>query len=222
MNTTKFNMLHHICVTAGFTKRGKAYFRINGDGVLQVIKLQYERAFSEKILSVGLFSMYGRLEPEWFTSIGCITRYDILNCYDQTERSLVFAPAIDVQVDMLRRKALSWLDSIVTQKQLITAITKLDRSWNDDLKFAPYLACGEINHAKKVVREILAQHEFAYYSRSMMGDHPSLDVLAREEQEDNDLYQLLKMIDRADPEEINNYLQSNYARNRGYAKFCMK
>lgn len=63
----------------GFSKRGDAFFRILGDGVLQVLKFEYEPCFTHYSLNVGLFSMYSELRESWFTSSGCIPRYCVMN-----------------------------------------------------------------------------------------------------------------------------------------------
>ena len=61
----------------GFARRGAAFFRVWGDGVLQVLKFERQRIYQVHDLSIGVFSMYGRLYPEWFTSSGCIPRASI-------------------------------------------------------------------------------------------------------------------------------------------------
>ena len=63
----------------GFVRRGSAFFRVWGDGVLQVIKFQHESVFEVQHLNVGVFSMYGKLLPQWFTSSGCIPRMPVVN-----------------------------------------------------------------------------------------------------------------------------------------------
>lgn len=135
---------------------------------------------------------------------------------------LVFAVPLQTQLDMLGSQVLPWLDSIDTQKKLIRTITKLDPRWNDSLKIGPYLACGEMNHAKKVVREILAQHDFGRISRSRYREDSNGLLILKREQEDDNLQALLEMIARGDPNEINAYLKDNYSRNMEYAKFCTK
>lgn len=62
-----------------FVRRGSAFFRVWGDGVLQVLKFERQRGDQVHNLSVGVFSLYGRLWPEWFTSGGCIPRGSIVN-----------------------------------------------------------------------------------------------------------------------------------------------
>lgn len=61
----------------GFVRRGSAFFRVWGDGVLQVMKFERQNIHEVHDLSIGVFSMYGRLYPEWFTSNGCIPRASI-------------------------------------------------------------------------------------------------------------------------------------------------
>lgn len=63
----------------GFFRRGNAYFRIMGDGVLQLLKFEHERCFSHLSLCVGLYSMYSELEQRLFTSSGCIPQYSVMN-----------------------------------------------------------------------------------------------------------------------------------------------
>lgn len=72
MNPT--NLLKEALAGTGFVRRGSAFFRVWGDGVLQVLKFERERVYRVPGLCVGVFSMYGRLEPQWFTSLGCIPR----------------------------------------------------------------------------------------------------------------------------------------------------
>ena len=71
------NLLKKALQGTDFVRRGSAFFRVWGDGVLQVLKFQHQRGDKVYDLSVGVFSMYGRLNPEWFTSGGCIPRASI-------------------------------------------------------------------------------------------------------------------------------------------------
>ena len=71
------NLLKVALQGTGFVRRGSAFFRVWGDGVLQVLKFERQRIYQVHDLRVGVFSMYGRLYPEWFTSGGCITRASI-------------------------------------------------------------------------------------------------------------------------------------------------
>lgn len=66
----------------GFVRRGSAFIRVWGDGVLQVLKFERQRGDAVPDLHVGVFSMYGRLYPQWFTSLGCIPRRSIVRFLD--------------------------------------------------------------------------------------------------------------------------------------------
>lgn len=222
MDMLLFDELKKICIASGFTQKGKTFFRLVGDGVLQIIKCKYQRNLGGDIISIGLLSMYGYLQSKWFTASGSIPRYSIINCFYQNNIPLILAVPLQTQLDMLDNQVLPWLDSIDTQKKLIRAITKLDPRWNDRLKIGPYLACGEMNHAKKVVREILAQHDLGRISRSQYCEDSNGLLILKKEQEGDNLQALLEMITREDPDELNTYLKDNYARNMDYAKFCTK
>lgn len=58
-----------------FMRRGNAFFRVVGDGVLQIIKMEYEVHDGTHYLRFGLFSMYGEMEKRMFTGNGCIPNY---------------------------------------------------------------------------------------------------------------------------------------------------
>ena len=76
------NLLKVALQGTGFVRRGSAFFRVLGDGVLQVLKFERHSIYKVHDLSVGVFSMYGRLYPEWFTSSGCIPRASIASFID--------------------------------------------------------------------------------------------------------------------------------------------
>lgn len=228
-----------ICTDAGFKARGKTFFRVIGDGVLQVVKLRaLERSMGQQI-SVGLFSMYGQLRPEWFTATGSITRYPIEQCVNHRSHALppffapgqeqnvrmvvdgkiipfatsktqktAFAPGIYAQVEMLRTDGIAWLDSIQDQKQLAKELCTLDKRWTDGLKFAPYLASGNISAARKVAKDLLAQDTRYEFWGVRDPDRPDYALL-------------LQMLKREDPEEIKDYLMKNFERNAQRAQFCM-
>lgn len=222
MDAPFFDRLKNLCTTSGFTQKGKTFFRLVGDGVLQVVKCEYQRNLRGDIISVGLFSMYGYMQPKWFTATGCIPRYSIISCLYQNNIPLTFAIPPQTQLDILEANVLPWLDTINTQKRLISAITKLDPRWYDSLKIGPYLACDEINHAKKVIRSILAQHNFERTYRIKFCEDSQEMLILEPAQGDENLHSLLEMISRENLEEIDKYLKVNYERNIKYASFCRK
>lgn len=222
MNGSHFEEVKRICVTSGFVQKGNTFYRVRGDGVLQLIKHQYERAFQSYFIYIGLFSMYGKLLPRLFTDRGSIARYSVVNCFNQNALPQICAPSLETQTAMLCGRVIPWLDTIDTQKKMVTAISRMDRRWNDDLKIWPYLACGESNHAKKVIREIIGQHSYAVSTRQGTQDYSPNRVTEQVKRDDNALFELLELIDSANQAEINMYLQQNYERNLRYASFCRK
>ena len=79
IRSTPASLLKVALQGTGFVRRGSAFFRVWGDGILQVLKFERHSIYEVHDLSVGVFSMYGRLQPEWFTSGGCIPRGSIAN-----------------------------------------------------------------------------------------------------------------------------------------------
>ena len=116
MNHT--DLLKNALQGTGFVRRGAAFFRIWGDGVLQVLKFERERVYQVYDLSVGIFSMYGNLYPEWFTSGGCIPRgsavnfvglrfvdgYLSPNCFTKTDNGQFLYNEFPISVDLKRQK----------------------------------------------------------------------------------------------------------------------
>lgn len=111
------NLLKDALQGTGFVRRGSAFFRVWGDGVLQVLKFERHSIFEVHDLSVGIFSMYGRLYPEWFTSSGCIPRGSVAsfvglrfvdyylspNCFTKTDNGQFFYAGLPVSVDSTQR-----------------------------------------------------------------------------------------------------------------------
>lgn len=219
MDEFSFQKMRTLCRSAGFAQKGKAFFRVWGDGVLQVVKCQYERVFRADMLYVGLHSMYGPLQPRHFTAGGCIARYPVSNCY--LLNGLPSASTIEAQLDMLKNGVMPWLDTIDTQKKLVTTISKLDGRWNDSAKIGPFLACGEHNHAKKVIKEIIGAYSYAMVRSVRPKDSSVEDMVTRVRQEKEPYYGIIEIIDRGE-EAIAAYLQSNFEENLHYAKFCVE
>lgn len=111
------NLLKGALQGTGFVRRGSAFFRVWGDGVLQVLKFERQSIHEVHDLSIGIFSMYGRLYPEWFTSSGCIPRGSIArfvglrfvdyylspNCFKKTDNGQFYYDGFPVSVDSTHR-----------------------------------------------------------------------------------------------------------------------
>lgn len=159
-----------------FTRRGKAFFRVVGDGVLQTIKAGYEIHGSFYELSIGLDSMYSPLKADWLTSFGCIPAYNISNLIGKDSAKSVYLTSdrvlmsnlisIEEQVQLLWDKGIPWLDGILTQRKLADAMCQLESDvskiyWNDSRKLGAFLACKDYGHAEYAIFRILHQHQSA-------------------------------------------------------------
>ena len=220
MDDIYLELMKDICTAAGFTPKGRAFFRVVGDGVLQVVKCQYERRLHADFVYIGLHSMYSALHPRYFTATGCTARYSIVNCVEQNNRPQVCAPNQQMQLQMLQDQVVSWLNGLNTQKKLLSAISKLDNRWNDSTKIGPYLACGECNHAKKVIKAIIGDHAFSQIRKTAKCEETVDELLARVYNEQESCYGIIEIIDRGN-DAIRTYLQTNYTKNIQRAKFCV-
>lgn len=111
------NLLKIALRETGFVRRGSAFFRVWGDGVLQVLKFERQSIYKVHHLKIGIFSMYGRLRPEWFTSSGCIPRGSIAsfvglrfvdnylspNCFTKTDNGQYLYDGFSVSIDQTQR-----------------------------------------------------------------------------------------------------------------------
>lgn len=68
MDLLSFEELQRSCIVFGFQRQGKTFFRLIGDGVLQIIKCKYQRKLGGDSISIGLCSMYSYLQPQCFTA----------------------------------------------------------------------------------------------------------------------------------------------------------
>ena len=219
------NLIAPMLKERGFVKRGSAFFRIHGDGVVQV--LQYQRQSDGYYLYMGLHSMYGELLKQWFTFWGCIPRYEILlldgkrELPDRWERKGLDTDRM--QAELLREKGIPFLNGIRTQKELADAIFSLDGHWNDDMKFAPLLSCKDYENAAQVLSAIIRQHETV---RKLKQEYLSEEDFRKHQERWEPVTahfrELLDMTRRCDDGEIRKWLEQNYAVNADYAKFCLK
>lgn len=234
--------LYSVATERGFTKRGKAYFRVHGDGVLQVIKFEFERCFSHHSLDIGLHSMYGELQKQWFTSSGCIPRYQVVklegkrNTVDLTMENGLTCFAVTTpenQLQILLSKGFDWFETINTQRKLADALCYLDTQgdcsviWNDSQKLWPYLADENYAMAEKVLSAIIEQHMsvLPYDDEKRTFGWTEAECEHRRQrilQEDWILRQIQGWIHDDNRSAIQSFLEQNLATNSKFARFCMK
>lgn len=240
-----FDNISILCKCHGFRKRGKAFFREIGDGVLQVMKYNYRTSpWQQEYITVGLLSMYGELEPQWLTSGGCIPRYHVRwldkavkdrwgcvissGCLYQEDIDETHTWRIDVP--FLESTVIPYLDSVDNQHKAAAAMMYLDIEaqevygrqviWNDDLKYAPFLYSGNYENATKVIQAIISQYEFAFSrNREIWTSEQCQRFISMNEPESQKLQYLLRIAENRDAVEARRYLQANYDNNLKLTKF---
>lgn len=239
--------LADLCLSHGFTRRGKAFFRVHGDGVLQTIKFEYERAFSHYVLMFSIDSMYSSLSDAWFSSQRCPINQTIVSLVGSRDAVQVYLTESNEvhfrvilpseQLDILENIGLLMMDSVDTQAKLSAKLIDLNKIdggsiiWNDPRKICPYLMSNDYENAERVVCAILRQHICAYQAME------KLDICIRElpwtkedilyympwfKSEDDELLRIYYWIINKDTIQIQRYLKENYERNYKKAKFCIK
>ena len=151
------NLLKKALQGTDLVRRGSAFFRVWGDGVLQVLKFQHQRGNKVYDLSVGVFSMYGNLWPEWFTSGGCIPRGSVASfvglrfvdgylspkCFTKTDNGSFLYNGFPVSLDFKRQK---WDENgeyvryFFTEEQQICILIEKVISWLDDMATQSFAA----------------------------------------------------------------------------------
>lgn len=144
------NLLKDALQGTGFVRRGSAFFRVWGDGVLQVLKFQREPSYRVHHLNVGIFSMYGRLYPEWFTSGGCIPRGNVASfvglrfvegylspaCVTKTDNGLFLCDGFPISVNpkrwMLDSNGEQW-EYVFTAEQQVHILMEKVLPWLNDM-----------------------------------------------------------------------------------------
>lgn len=222
-----------------FTQRGTAFFRVYGDGILQVVKLKKQHPFSHYAIQFGLFSMYDSLEPAWFSSAGAIPQYDFVNllgeqttlrCQSDGQFFQADPISIDEQHEVMCSVGISFLNKIHTQSELINAYHYLDpvRYGNDyppnmDIfQFAPYLYIGERESANSIIEAYLCLHKIPENKRATAADileamqelNPGRKLLPS----DIELARQADLVRNATLEEIQSWLHTNYSRNQKYLR----
>ena len=236
-------LIADILLPHNFKKRGKAFFRVHGDGILQVVKAEKERTVRGPLLRLGFHSLYSKWNPLWITSRGCIPSYEIANLignhFSLRERDpslpegwmdahMLEAIPLTEQIEILAQHGVSILNAMITQQQLLDTMFALEVTqfgsvrWNDEKKIAPALACGNREIAERAIQAILDQHELARASHEKHSSPKDYQAwLERMQQLDAPLYDFFNLVRSGKKAAIRAYLSANYESNRKTAKFCI-
>ena len=229
--TQAFQNLANLCESNNFIRRGRAFFRNHGDGVLQVLKVEKIRHWDAYEISLDLFSMYDEeLESRSFSAKSCDVRYALVifcgkQCAEYSEKvgdhyeSRIIS--LDAQVALLEKTVMPFLDNIRTQAQLAAAMCKLDELtynmtviWNDLHKYTPFLSSGDYLSAQKVIQSILSQHKSAMESRKETASPQQYEeYCAFIHEQDKLLHQKLQLARSEERAAIETLLKENFERN---------
>lgn len=84
MNIQEVNLCtSKLVLPQGFYKKRNAFFRVLGDGVMQVLKWEYDIREKLHFLNFGLVSLYEELEEKDFTPSWCCTKYCAMHLIDK-------------------------------------------------------------------------------------------------------------------------------------------
>ncbi len=227
-----------LCSSHGFKRRGKVYFRVIGDGILQAMKLSYERVFQHYSLDVGFRSMYDENKKDDFTAKSIVPYYSI--CCLQGEQTAVLCKMVDEfvsvhvlsvqdQLAILKEDGFAWLDTVNNHKKLSKTLCELDQTgggsiiWHDREKFVPYLVTEDYASADYVLAAILQQHLYVKAWTTLPWTDDDFRRYAREyPDKDEWVLRMHDMIASKDYTRIRAYLDENYARNMTFAKFLRR
>jgi len=227
--------LESMCQEHSFLQRGRSFFRLYSQNVLQVIMFRYERCFEHYSLDIGLMSIYSEPDPEFFSSSSALPNYSI--CCLNNQSTAVSMTEIDGhvnlnitspsdQLDILNQKGFDWLDSISSQAKLLEALCYLDKAayqgivWNDMQKLAPYLSLGDYRSANMVISAILDQHLGPKsFATPPWTSEDYLRFSNTFPNKDKDLLQIYHWIQEKNEQSIKNYLVQNRTQNLKYGYF---
>ena len=206
----------------GFYRKGMTMFRLHGDGVLQILKLEKERLSKQWAISLGLQSVYMESLPRWFTSLGSIPRYFVHHIAGERNLINLKTTRFEHEMKILEEKGYSWLDGIITQETLAEAICFLDIVFSgsvicsDSMKFAPYLHSAQYDQAENVITSMLERNHYAeevMQQWQWAKESDGGEYMERIHDDNMKLEKLLQMVRNRDLKEIQDYLKSNYTAN---------
>ena len=237
------NFVHvtEISRDAGFSKRGAAFFRVCGSDVLQVLLYtKNESPFHSEVISVGLFSLYSELLPQWLTARGCIPsynsryisapRWELEHAYKEAsvkslsllEDVLVFHFHLDDFVNC----TIPFLNTINTQKKMLEGIDFLEYvscsqkpenpkdalRWTDMNKYAPYLFERQYDQAERIAQTLLDLWHVDQLDQDLSDLDPRAEALR----------QKILLARGGNPQEIQTFLVKNFQRNLELTAFCRR
>lgn len=240
--TATFELFRDICIAHGFKQKKHSFFRVYGDGVLQVLKYEFKtRPFWSERIWLGLFSMYGELQKQWFTNAGCIPRYDSRyikipewqRCPAANSSTL---PLQIAQPDDLEDVLIFHLDCSEIETDILPFLNRVDSQTQ---------LCVGLDYLERQSSPVIPQSKEEYFRWNDFekfapflaaglyeeAEHTICSILAQHQsattsdsidhtsklQKDLELFQKLAIVHQRNIPAIHDYLKKNYEINRHYA-----
>ena len=224
----------------GFSKGNNVFLRCVGDGIIQVISLSQfplsGHSFTKHskfkhnryVISIGMRSMFSDIPELQYSNLKCICEYFPENFLGIRLDSTSYQ-GFEYEFEIMKLKGFSFLDTVLTQKELINAVCNLDRTQfglciphRIELA-APYLICDERDQALMRLYGMYAQNHLNFHMRNrpLKESGRYREYIEAEdyfEQETENLKKFLISILGNRKMEINEYLLSNLDKNIIHAK----
>ena len=223
--------LAQIMLDENYKKHGNTFFKVQGDGILVVVKFEKEHHIPIPVLSIDLRSIYSKIE-DWIKSPrNLFGRYMVLSFIGKTPGGVFnddysavtewYYPSKEEQTEIFRDNCLPEIRRLKTQDDLVDMINRMEimefKSTlnNNPDKIASYLFCNKYQEALAVVNGIIAQNESgSEQERKMMTQKDYQEYMDRAKQIVKPFYELQQWILSQDRERIQSYLSENYQRNK--------
>lgn len=223
-----------LCQEHGFYKRRSCFFRVYGDGIVQILKYEKkQRPYPRADLMLGLYSMYGKIEPRTLTTSGCICRYAThwlkAGAYEEFTRKIFNSKLrgdyfYEVDVAFTKENVIPMLNGMKTQQELAETLCYLDRYareftygpviWNDLYKYYSYLRSGNLKLAQKAINAIVDQRESAKEWRRQTFSPEDFEKYVNSIKDEDDWFNGLKRLaESEDTGAISEFLENNYRNN---------
>ncbi len=218
-----------------FIKRGKSFYRIKGDGILQILDFNYEPRGLCYDLNIRLYSLYSSFCDYWGRpySIMRFRGQDSATYLVQIGKHLFESVTVspEEQLKILEEEGIPFLNSMRTQQHLLDGLFELERrgyhhhiSWNDSCKLFPALCSKNYAVAEKICTAVLDQQaaaqnlDFTYDGKIYQFEeiYPKLSQYAQP------VFYIWKLLLEENTAAIDAFLQKNYAENAERVKFCKK
>ena len=159
---------------AGFIKKGRAFFRTQGENILVTVRLEREPGYlfrMREALCFGLESLYSELSAFELTGKGCVARYPVMllreeNISAAQTKEFVLDDIYNMdaeEYELLMNTVLPFLSHIQTQKELVLCMRYLEEiEYGKERplgmeKYAPLLYLEEYDAAWMIIKNYLCQ-----------------------------------------------------------------